>query len=369
MKFTCLQENLLKGLNIARQSSSRATTLPILQTFLLQGKQGSLTITSTNLEIGIRVHIRGKEDSEGAICIPQDTLLAYIRNLPQDKLNLSVENDELTVEQGDDISAQFKGIIAEDFPNLPEIEVEHQININSNDLKQWLKTVYGSLPKNEFRPEISGVYLAKKENQLVFVGTDGFRLSEKKINLENLEGDNFSVIIPNKTVAEMIRVLDTIEETEVTLQFGSSQIRLLADTIEIISKLIDGNFPQYEGLIPQSFRTTFDCDSQELVQAIKLASVFSQNAVNDVKLNLQEDKNLNVSSSDSQTGSNKTKIPVHSTGDTGLTITFNYNYLLDGIQLFKEGAIQFHLNDIDSPVILKSDDTPDFYYLIMPIRD
>jgi len=369
MKFTCLQENLLKGLNIARQSSSRATTLPILQTFLLQGKQGSLTITSTNLEIGIRVHIRGKEDSEGAICIPQDTLLAYIRNLPQDKLNLSVENDELTVEQGKDISAQFKGIIAEDFPTLPEIEVEHQININSNDLKHGLRTVYGALPKNEFRPEISGVYLVKKENQLVFVGTDGFRLSEKKINLENLEGDNFSVIIPNKTVAEMIRVLDTIEETEVTLQFGSSQIRLMADTVEIISKLIDGNFPQYEGLIPQSFRTTFDCDSQELVQAIKLASVFSQNAVNDVKLNLQDDKNLNVSSSDSQTGSNKTKIPVHSTGDTGLTITFNYNYLLDGIQLFKEGAIQFHLNDTDSPVILKSDETPDFYYLIMPIRD
>lgn len=369
MKFTCLQENLLKGLNIARQSSSRATTLPILQTFLLQGKQGSLTITSTNLEIGIRVHIRGKEDSEGAICIPQDTLLAYIRNLPQDKLNLSVVNDELTVEQGDDISAQFKGIIAEDFPNLPEIEVENQISINSNDLKQGLKTVYGSLPRNEFRPEISGVYLAKKGNQLVFVGTDGFRLSEKKINLNNLEGSDFSVIIPSKTVAEMIRVLDTIEETEVTLQFGSSQIKLLADTVEIISKLIDGNFPQYEGLIPQFFRTTFDCDSQELVQSIKLASVFSQNAVNDVKLNLQDDKNLNVSSSDSQTGSNKTKIPVHSTGDTGLTITFNYNYLLDGIQLFKEGAIQFHLNDTDSPVIIKSSETPDFYYLIMPIRD
>lgn len=369
MKFTCLQENLLKGLNIARQSSSRATTLPILQTFLLQGKQGSLTISSTNLEIGIRVHIRGKEDSEGAICIPQDTLLAYIRNLPQDKLNLTVENDELTVEQGEDISAQFKGVVADDFPTLPEIEVEKQINLSSLDFKNALKSVYGSLPRNEFRPEISGVYLAKKDQQLVFVGTDGFRLSEKKLNLENLEGENFSVIIPNKTVAEIIRVLDTVEETEVNIQFGSSQIKIVVDTVEIISKLIDGNFPQYEGLIPQNFKTTFDCDSQELVQAIKLASVFSQNAVNDVKLNLKDEKTLNVNSSDSQTGSNKTKIPIHSTGETGLTITFNYNYLLDGIQLFKEGAIQFHLNDSDSPVILKSAETTDFYYLIMPIRD
>lgn len=369
MKFTCLQENLLKGLNIARQSSSRATTLPVLQAFLLQGKQGSLTISSTNLEIGIRVHIRGKEDSEGAICIPQDTLLSYIRNLPQDKLNLSVENDELTIEQGQDIQAQFKGIIAEDFPNLPEIEIENQISINSNDLKQGLKAVYGSLPKNEFRPEISGVYMSKKENQLIFVGTDGFRLSEKKVNLNNLEGDDFSSIIPSKTVSEIIRILDTIDETEVNIQFGSSQIKLIADTVEIISKLIDGNFPQYEGLIPQKFSTNFDCDSQELVQAIKLASVFSQNAVNDVKLHLQDEKNLNVSSADSQTGSNKTTIPVHINGETGFTITFNYNYLLDGIQLFKDGAIQFHLNDTDSPVILKSDDTPDFYYLIMPIRD
>ena len=369
MKFTCLQENILKGLNIARQSFSRATTLPVLQTFLLQGKQGSLTISSTNLEIGIRVHIRGKEDSEGAICIPQDTLLAYIRNLPQDKLNLSVENDELTIEQGQDIQAKFKGMVAEDFPNLPEIEIENQISINSNDLKQSLKSVHGALPKNEFRPEISGVYLAKKGNQLVFVGTDGFRLSEKKVNLNNLEGADFSVIIPSKTVAEIIRILDSIDETEVNIQFGSSQIKLIADTVEIISKLIDGNFPQYEGLIPQKFSTNFDCDSQELVQAIKLSSVFSQNAVNDVKLNLQDEKNLSVSSADSQTGSNKTKLPVHITGETGMTITFNYNYLLDGIQLFKEGTIQFHLNDTDSPVILKSDDTPEFYYLIMPIRD
>ncbi|MEY3470826.1 MAG: hypothetical protein RLZZ223_176 [Candidatus Parcubacteria bacterium] len=369
MKFTCLQENILKGLNIARQSSSRSTTLPVLQTFLLQGKQGSLTISSTNLEIGIRVHIRGKEDSEGAICIPQDTLLTYIRNLPQDKLNLNVENDELTIEQGQDIQAKFKGMVAEDFPTLPEIEIENQISINSNDLKQGLKAVYGSLPKNEFRPEISGVYLAKKGNQLVFVGTDGFRLSEKKVNLNNLEGDNFSVIIPSKTVAEIIRILDLIDETEVNIQFGSSQIKLIADTVEIISKLIDGNFPQYEGLIPQKFSTTFDCDSQELVQAIKLSSVFSQNAVNDVKLQLQDEKSLSVSSADSQTGSNKTKLPIHINGDTGLTITFNYNYLLDGIQLFKEGIIQFHLNDTDSPVIIKSDDTPDFYYLIMPIRD
>ena len=369
MKFTCLQENLLKGLTIARQSSSRATTLPVLQTFLLQGNQGSLTITSTNLEIGIRVHIRGKEDSEGAICIPQDTLLAYIRNLPQDKLNLSVDNDELTIEQGPDIQAKFKGIIAEDFPNLPEVEVENQISINSNDLKQGLKTVYGSLPKNEFRPEIAGVYLSKKDNQLVFVGTDGFRLSEKKVNLNSVEGENFSVIIPSKTVAEIIRVLDSIEDTEVIIQFGAYQIKLIADTVEIISKLIDGNFPQYEGLIPQSFRTTFNCDSQELIQAIKLSSVFSQNTVNDVKLNLQDDKHLNINSADSQTGSNKTTIPVHINGDTGITITFNYNYLLDGIQLFKEGSIKFHLNDTDSPVILKSDETPDFYYLIMPIRD
>ncbi|MEX0598260.1 MAG: DNA polymerase III subunit beta [Candidatus Paceibacterota bacterium] len=369
MKFTCLQENLLKGLNIARQSSSRATTLPVLQTFLLQGKQGSLTISSTNLEIGIRVHIRGKEDSEGAICIPQDTLLAYIRNLPQDKLNLNVDNDELTIEQGEDIQAQFKGIIAEDFPNLPEIEVENQIVINSNALKQGLKSVYGSLPKNEFRPEISGVYLAKKDHQLIFVGTDGFRLSEKKFNLDNLDGDNFSVIIPSKTVSEIIRVLDALEETDVNIQFGSSQIKIIADTVEIVSKLIDGNFPQYEGLIPQNFSTNFDCDSQELVQAIKLASVFSQNTVNDVKLNLEDDKNLNISSSDSQIGANKTKIPVNINGETGLNITFNYNYLLDGIQLFKDGLIQFNLNDTDSPVILKSNDTPDFYYLIMPIRD
>jgi DNA polymerase-3 subunit beta len=369
MKFTCLQENLLKGLSIARQSSSRATTLPVLQTFLLQGDKGSLTISSTNLEIGIRVHIRGKEEAEGAICIPQDTLLAYIRNLPQDKLDLTVVDDKLTIEQGKDITAEFKGIIADEFPQLPQIEADKQLVVGSMELKQALKTVYGALPKNDFRPEISGVYIAKKDQQLIFVGTDGFRLSEKRITLSSPAEENFSLIIPSKTVAEIIRVLDSLEEIEVTLQFGASQIHIIADTVEIISKLIEGNFPQYEGLIPQTFQTVVDVDSQELVQAIKLASVFSQNTVHDVKLTIQDDSTLSISSSDSQVGANTTKLPVHSTGETGLAVAFNYNYLLDGIQLFGDKPIQFNVNDTDSPVIIKSPDIPDFFYLIMPIRD
>lgn len=369
MKFTCLQENLLKGLTIARQSSSRATTLPVLQTFLLQGSKGSLIISSTNLEIGIRVHIRGKEESEGSICIPQDTLLSYIRNLPQDKLNLTVVDDQLTIEQGSDITAEFKGIVADEFPEIPQIEADKQIIVSSTELKQSLKAVYGSLPKNDFRPEIAGVYISKKGQELIFVGTDGFRLSEKRITLSSPDSENFSLIIPSKTVSEMIRVLDAVEEGDATLQFGSSQMHLIADTVEIVSKLIEGNFPQYEGLIPQSFNTVVDVDSQELVQAIKLASVFSKNTVHDVKLTLQEDKLLSISSSDSQIGANTTKIPVNITGPAGLAIAFNYNYLLDGIQLFGDHTIQFHINDTDSPVILKSPDMSDFFYLIMPIRD
>jgi len=369
MKFTCLQENLLKGLTIARQSSSRATTLPVLNTFLLQGKQGSLTISSTNLEIGIKVTIRGKEEAEGSICIPQDLLLSYIRNLPQDKLDLTVVDKQLTICQGNDITADFQGIISEEFPQLPQIEAESSLTIATTDLKSCLKTVYSALPKNDSRPEIAGVYMSKKGQHIVFVGTDGFRLTERKHIVPVLDEEDFHCTIPSKTVAEMIRVLDLIEDEEVTLEIGSSQLHLISHTVEIVSKLIEGNFPQYEGLIPQHFARTVQGDSQEITQAIKLAAVFSHNSVNDVKLHIQDEHTLKISSSQSQIGTNATNIPIILTGEAGLSIAFNYTYLLDGIQLFGDKVLEFYINDTDSPVIMKSPDIQDVLYLIMPIRD
>ena len=370
MKFTCLQENLLKGLLITRQGYSRATTLPVLNSFLLESKQGALTVSSTNLEIGIRVTVRGKEELAGAICLPQDLLLAYIRNLPQDKLELTLQDQQLTITQGQHIKADFQGIISEEFPEFPHLDIQSQSSLATTDLKQCLKTVFNCLPKNNSRPEIAGVYIKKTGPQLTFVGTDGFRLSEKKYTLPESNSEDFHFTIPTKTVSEIIRVLELIEDEEVSLQIGGSQFRLVTNTVEIVSKLLETNFPEYEVLIPEHFSLRAEGDAQEIAQAIKLASVFSQNTVNDVKFTFQDQHSLQISSSQSQIGANSSQIPILvSHGQPGLAITFNYTYLLDGIQIFADKPIEFNINDTDSPVIIKSADMPEVLYLIMPIRD
>lgn len=370
MKFTCLQENFLRGLQIAKYSSQRPSTLPILQNFLLKTEAGGLTVSSTNLEIAIRVHIRGKEEQEGSITIPQDILTTYIRNLSQSKLDLlSDDNIRLTITQGESTSAEFNGLIASDFPELPQISPEYQVAFQIQELKHSLKKVFSALPKNDFRPEISGVYLNKKAQTLTFVGTDGFRLSEQKIQIPSLDSSEFSIIIPSKTVSELIRILDLVEDEEGVLSIGENQLLFSTSTVEVFSKLIEGNFPQYEALVPQSFQYTIELDPQELTQGIKLSSVFSQNTVNDVKLTFSGGS-ATISSTNAMVGKNTTQIPIHSDAtDFSISVAFNYGYLLDGIALAGGETLVFCLNDIDSPVILKNPQHTDYFYLIMPIRE
>jgi DNA polymerase-3 subunit beta len=369
MKFTCLQENLLRGLQIAKQSGMKQTSLPVLQNFLIQDLQGSLTITSTNLEVGIRAHVRGKEEGQGAITVSQEKLLAYIKNLPQEKVSLSLKESTLCIESGKDFSAEFQGITAEEFPSLPQIQAEHTITVSITDLKQSLRLAAVSLPKNDYRPEIAGVFVAKKNQTLIFTGTDGFRLTEKRIQFPALDETEFSYIIPAKTVAEVIRILDLLEDEEVGLSFGENQVTLQASQVELVSKLVEGNFPQYEGLIPQQFSRSFSVDKDDLIQAIRLSSVFASDTVNDVKLHLIDQKSLSIQSSTNMIGKNSTQIPMSLSGEADIEVTFNYNYLLDGINSCPGDVVTIHITDSDSPVILKGDNATDFFYLVMPIRE
>lgn len=369
MKFTCLQENLLKGIQIAKQSGTKHTTLPVLQNFLIQELQGTLTITSTNLELGIRAHVRGKEEGEGAITIPQDKLLAYVKNLPQDKVQLTVEEQTLHLVSGADFSADFHGITADEFPALPIIQSEHVITLATSDFRNALKLSSVSLPKNDYRPEIAGVYVSKKGQTLIFTGTDGFRLSEKRFQIPALDDQEFAYIIPAKTVAEITRILDLTDDEEVSLAFGENQVSITATQVEIISKLVEGNFPQYEGLIPQQFARSLSVDKNDLVQAIRLSAVFASDTVNDVKFSFLDDKTLSIKSSNTEIGENVTNVPISLSGEAGFEITFNYTYLLDGINSCLGDVITLHVNDSDSPAIMKGENPDEFFYLVMPIRE
>lgn len=374
MQFICLQENLAKGLQIAKQSGVQKTTLPILQNFLITQEQGMLMVTSTNLDIGIKAYIRGKEEGDTdiesqSVTIPQDKLFSYVKNLPQNKTYLTLSEHHLRVESGQDFSADFQGISAEEFPELPEVEEGYSLTLDSQELKHALKRASVSLPKNDYRPEIAGVYIAKKDQELVITGTDGFRLSETKLQIPSIDSDDFQFTIPQKTIAECIRILDIVDDEEVSLLFSQDRLKIQLGHVEITSTLVEGKFPQYEALIPQSFIRELLLDKKTLVQAIKLSSVFTTDSVNDVKIQGVNDTHIALSSSHDEIGNNKSQVPTDMTGDNQFEITFNYTYLLDGIQSCQSEEITLSLNDADSPAILRGKDDDQFLYLVMPIRD
>lgn len=371
MKFTCLQENLEKGLIISRLSGLKRTTLPILQNYLLSVEKGTLVISATNLDIGVRAYIRGKSDVDGKVTVPQDTLLAYVKNLNQDKIHLSVEEAKLSLTTDMGFQAEFHGQSTEEFPPMPEFSGKHRITLSVESLKKALKLVSTCLPKNDFRPEISGVLFSKINNELVLVGTDGFRLAEKKIPIDAQEVDDFRYIIPSKSVQEVNRILDQVEDTEATIVFGESQVLFTFSNVEVFSKLVDGVFPQYEGLIPQSFRYSITADCGEWMQLIRLASVFSHESVNDIKCALTEEGVMEVSSANAELGANSSPLPVEIEGGFKdlFQITFNYQFLLDGLNSFSSETVCLQANDSDSPAIMTSADDQDFLYLVMPIRE
>jgi DNA polymerase-3 subunit beta len=371
MEFTCLQENLEKGLMISRLSGLRRTTLPILQNYLLSVEKGTLVISSTNLDIGVRAYIRGKSNVDGSVSIPQDTLLAYVKNLHQDKINLKVSETKLSLKTETGFQAEFHGQSTEDFPPMPEFTGSHRVTLAVEDLKKALKLVSICLPKNDFRPEIAGVLFSKVNNSLILVGTDGFRLAEKNIPIDGQGTEDFRFVIPTKSVQEVNRILDLVEDTEATVVFGENQVLFTFSNVEVFSKLGSGIFPQYEGLIPQSFRYSISADRGEWIQLVKLASVFSHESVNDIKCTLSDSGVLEISSANAERGANSSPLTVEVEGEIGnvFQITFNYQYLLDGLHSFNSERVTLRVNDSDSPAIICSLEDPDFMYLVMPIRD
>jgi DNA polymerase-3 subunit beta len=372
MKAICLQENLSKGIQIVKQSSGRNTTLPILNNILFEISNGEITLYTTNLDIGIKTVIRGKIETEGKLTIPQDKILNYVKNLPHEQVTIEAKENSLTVECNQQYFASFVTMAADDFPMFPTLESKTSLKFSMAIFKQALKRCFTALPKNDFRPELAGVLLKRLANNFFLVGTDGFRLVENTLIPEELpSGEDFQVIIPTKTVSELIRIFEMTDDDVVEIVISENQIFLVTASVKIISRLIDKDFPAYEGLIPKDYEKIYKVSRPELIQAIKLSSVFSTDKVFDVDMSFGTDGFVTVGSKNSEVGTSSSKIAVDNINapkDSKFDIAFNFNYTLDGLNLLASDNIFVKINDADSPVIFADEEETNFFYLIMPIR-
>ncbi|TSC56495.1 MAG: DNA polymerase III subunit beta [Parcubacteria group bacterium Gr01-1014_18] len=369
MKFICTQENLAKALGIVSHIASKHTTLPILNNVQLKTENGILKLSSTNLEIGMHSLVRGRIEMEGAFTVNAKLLSDYVHLLPSDQVFLEVIDNVLHI-QCKNQKTKINGQSAEDFPLIPQLEKKSVVSVAALGFKKALMQVLFASANDDTRPEISGVYFDFASNRLTLAATDGFRLAEKIIHLEkNVESER-NLIVPFKTITELVRAVgDNLESDTLDIVMGDSQILFSFSGTEIVSRLIEGQFPDYRQIIPQSFRTRSTVSVSELANITKSASLFCRLGMNDVELTFEKETNkITVASTHSQIGENVSSIDTPVEGEPN-KIIFNYRYLLDGLSVMDSGSVQILIIDSQNAGIFRPENSLDYSYLIMPIKE
>jgi len=374
MKISILKENFLKGLNIVSRATSKSFTLPILNNILLSTEKNFLKISGTDLELGIKYWALAKIEKEGAIVVPAKFLINLISFITEEKINLEVKNNILHLE-GKNYKNQIKGLSSEDFPIIPEVKSELSLQTDSQDLIQGLTQIVDMASPSQTRPEISGIYLCLGRDSIEMAATDSFRLAEKKINIPKTTSlpDKISLIVLQKTIREAINIFGENYE-KIKIFFSPNQIMFeskIKETshpeIQIISRLIEGEYPNYKEIIPKDFKTSAILSKQEFLNQIKAASLFS-GKINEVKIKVAPNQEiLEVFAQNPDLGESSSRINGKIKGEK-TEISFNYRFLVDGLNNIKSKEIIFELNGEDGPGVLRPTDDKNFIYVVMPIK-
>lgn len=362
MKITTNLKNLSKALITVERIITKNPLLPILNNILLKAENGRLKISATNLEIGINYSLGAKIEESGEIAVPARIFSDFIKNLEGDKINLITKINILNINT-EKYKTQILGFSPKDFPIIPKIKEDALISIPSKILKSVLSTVLDSMAISETRPELSGAYVQFNLDKLILAATDSFRLVERIVELK--QKNNLSFILPRGTVIELIRALGELNE-DVFVKYGDNQISFCVNDLELVSRLIDGNYPDYKKVIPEKYLSRVLIKKDELEKNIRLAGLFSS-SIADINLNC-ESQVTTITAKNADKG--EIQIVVESLlKNEPFSISLNHYYLLDGLKIISTEHVIIEYTGPGSPLVIRPEhDNKDLTYLIMPLK-
>lgn len=362
MKFTAQKEELLKHLSIISRLASTRSTLPILQNIYLLIEGNNLLIRATDLEQTLEVKINGEGESNGAVTIPARLLTEYLQN-NTDKIVTISSNDLVIKINSANHEATLRGMAAEDYPTLPEVSYDFTTTLSSQVLSDAInKTIFASA-SDETRPILTGLLFKIEGNNLTIVGTDGYRLSKSLTEIK--QGKDTQFIIPKRSLQELLRILPLNEE--VTLSLSQNQCCAQVGETKLITRVIEGNFPSFENIIPKAHELSVTLNSQVLLQSLKLASLFSRDSAYSTILEIKGD-NLTITANSPVLGDNSNNINLNKKAEKDFKISVNAQYLIDILSVLS-GDIELQFIDQKSPVVvLPSSEEKRYLYLVMPLR-
>ena len=374
MKLSCLQENLKRGLAIVSHAVAGKSTLPVLSNILLASDDGRLKLAATNLEIGITCWIGAKIEEEGAITVPAKLLSDVVSGLPNDKITLNLDARTQTVHLTcARYEASIKGIESDEFPVIPTIaDRAPTASFPPDLLRETVDQVAFAAATDDTRPVLAGVLMRLKGKTATFAAADGFRLALRTVELPEPVSESVEVIVPARALTELARIVgDAESNVEVTVTPSGGQILFHTESTDLVSRLIEGRYPDIERIIPASFATRTVLETQELAKAVKLASFFATASSNIVRLTIESGGDLGpgkltISANAAEVGDNKGVLDGMVHGEGG-QIALNVKFLGEALNAIKTSQIALETQTPQNPGVFKPVGADGYLHIVMPM--
>jgi DNA polymerase-3 subunit beta len=375
MKVTVLQENLARGLGTVSKAVSPRSTLPVLANVLIASDEGRLRLSATNLELGITCWIPARIEEEGSTTVPSRTFNDLVSTLPSDQvmLKLDVKTQTLNVRGGTSTN-DIKCIDAQEFPPLPVPDLDGAVQINSGDFREMIHQVVFAASTDEARPVLMGVLVQVEKDKLTMAAADGFRLSVRKAVLSSPVPAPVSAIVPAQALKELARVAgDGEEPIYMVLPKGRGQVVFRVKDVEVVSQLIDGTFPDFNQIIPRSYKSRTLVSTASLLKACKQAEIFAREGSNVARFNIKsaqgelQPSEVEISATSEETGKNETIVEATVDGG-GLLIAFNVKFLREALEVIRTPNVALETSAPNAPGVVKPVGEDDYLHVIMPMH-
>lgn len=365
MKIECIREKLHQAISLAEKSTGKNMTLPVLGCILLDAKDNELVIKATNLDIGIEVRVPVKIDRPGRIAVPGSVLASCLAGVKGDTKVILEENDKNLHVTTSRNSTVIKAVSADDFPTIPRVQEGASFVLAGKLFVQGLKSVWYSSSISSIKPELSSVYIYPDNEYVVFAATDSFRLAEKRIKTD-IPADFGQILIPFKNVPDIIRVLEIFQD-DVTINLNKNQISFETHGVFLVSRVIDGVFPDYKQIIPKESKTEIITLKQDFIDTLKLSNIFSDK-FNQIHFKVDVNKSLfEITTKNNDIGESVNKIDAKLTGED-IEINFNGKYINDCFQSIATDSISLNLNGLNRALVIRPVGDMSFMYLVMPMN-
>ena len=373
MKVTVTQQQLAYGLGLVSKAIAPRSTLPVLANVLLATDEGRLRLSATNLEMGITCWIGARIDEEGAITVPARTFVDLVSALPAEDVTIDLEEDTHTLNiHCAKNNTDIKGIDAQEFPPIPVPELHTGVELNVDDFKEMISQVTFAASSDEARPVLQGALLEIEGNQASMVATDGFRISVRKTELSHAVEGIPSLIIPARALNEVARIAGNSKKPIImVVPPGRGQVIFHAENAELVSQLIDGNYPDYKAIMPSSYRTMVTFSTPAFQKACRQAEIIAREGSNVVLLKVMENgegpARVELSATSEETGQSEIVVDASLSGPA-LEIAFNVRYLREILDVIKTPNVILEANAKNTPAMVCPAGSGSFEHIVMPMH-